>query len=224
MTLLQEPKSSTGRVGRVGIFGGSFDPPHNAHVALAQVALTQLQLDTVLWIPTGHAWQKRSPFASADQRAEMVALAIADQPRFVLDRREQMRSGPSYTLDTVRELQTEHAGAAIVLIIGQDQYAGFHTWRGWQELLQSVTLAVAARPGAPLQVNDDVTRTAEKQTVTLPLMDISSTEIRSRLANGLAVADLVPAAVASYIARQGLYTSSNSSKPGPHTQELNGHS
>ena len=193
---------------RIGLFGGSFDPPHNAHLALAQVALTQLQLDTVLWIPTGNAWQKRGPSASAEQRAEMVALTIANEPRFVLDRRELMRSGPSYTLDTVRELQTEHAGAAIFLIIGQDQYAGFHTWRGWQALLQSVSLAVAARPGADLHVNDEVTQASKKSTVALPMMDISSTEIRSRLANGLAVTDLVPAAVASYIARHGVYASS----------------
>ena len=206
---------------RIGLFGGSFDPPHNAHVALAQVALTQMQLDTVLWIPTGQAWQKRSPQASAEQRADMVALAIADEPRFVLDRRELMRSGPSYTLDTVHELQTEHAGAAFFLIIGQDQHAGFHTWRGWQALLQSVSLAVAERPGAPVHLNDQVRQASGHSTVALPMMDISSTEIRSRLANGLAVADLVPTAVASYIARHSLYSSQ---KPSPHPQELNGHS
>ena len=210
---------------RIGLFGGSFDPPHNAHLALARLALKQLQLDSVLWIPSGHAWQKRSPRAGAEQRAEMVALTIADEPRFVLDRRELERGGPSYTLDTVRELQTVDAGAALYLIIGQDQYAGFHTWRGWQELLQKVTLAVAGRPGASPPANTEVVDASQKQSVALPMMDISSTEIRSRLANGLSVADLVPAAVASYIARLGLYsTPTESSKPGPHTQELNGHS
>jgi nicotinate-nucleotide adenylyltransferase len=203
---------------RIGLLGGSFDPVHNAHVALGEVAMAQLQLDSVRWIPAGNPWQKTNQLAAAEHRAAMVNLAIAHEPRFVLDRCELDRDGPSYTLDTVRELQASHPGAQWFLIIGQDQYTGFHTWRGWQELLQAVTLAVAGRPGASSEVNVEV-RNAGHQPVALPMMGISSTEIRSRIANGQDIADLVPAPVASYIARHSLYQ-------GDHTlsQELNGHS
>lgn len=193
---------------RIGLFGGSFDPVHNAHVALAEVAMAQLQLDSVRWTPAGKPWQKPSQLAPAEHRAAMVALAIAHQPRFVLDRTELDRHGPGYTLDTVRELQALHSGAQWFLIIGQDQYANFHTWRGWQALLQAVTLAVAGRPGASAEVDAEVlTEIASSghQPVALPMMDISSTEIRSRIASGRGIADLVPPSVASYIARHSLY-------------------
>jgi nicotinate-nucleotide adenylyltransferase len=191
-------------ISKIGLFGGSFDPVHNAHLALAGVAMSQLQLDSVRWIPAGNPWQKPNQLAPAEHRAAMVTLAIADEPRFVLDRCELHRDGPSYTLDTVRELQTTHPAAQFFLIIGQDQYTSFHTWRGWQDLLQRVTLAVAGRPGAPSQVNADVLG-AGHQPVALPMMGISSTEIRSRIASGQDIADLVPAPVASYIARHSLY-------------------
>ena len=129
--------------------GGSFDPVHQAHVALAEVALHQLALDQVRWIPVGHPWQKSRQLAPAAHRLAMVQTAISHEPRFAVDAVELERSGPSYTLDTVRQLQ----GADMpdphrwFLIIGQDQYANFHTWHGWQELLQRVTLAVAGRAG-----------------------------------------------------------------------------
>jgi nicotinate-nucleotide adenylyltransferase len=191
-------------ISKIGLFGGSFDPVHNAHVSLAKVAMSQLQLDSVRWIPAGNPWQKPNQLAPAEHRAAMVALAIADEPRFVLDRCELHRDGPSYTLDTVRELQLTQPDAQWFLIIGQDQYTSFHTWRGWQDLLQRVTLAVAGRPGAPSEVNADVLG-AGHQPVALPMMGISSTEIRSRIAGGQDIADLVPPPVASYIARHSLY-------------------
>jgi nicotinate-nucleotide adenylyltransferase len=198
---------------RIGLFGGSFDPVHNAHVALAEVGMAQLQLDSVRWIPAGNPWQKPNQLAPAEQRAAMVSLAIAHESRFVLDRCELNRNGPSYTLDTVRELQEADPAAQFFLIIGQDQYTGFHTWRGWQDLLQRVTLAVAGRPGASADVNVEVLN-AGHQPVALPMMGISSTEIRNRIANGQDIADLVPAPVASYIARHSLYR-------GNQTQVLN---
>ena len=189
---------------RLGLFGGSFDPVHSAHVALAQVALTQLRLDAVRWVPAGQPWQKARELASPVHRAAMVQLAIADEPRFTLERCELNRVGPSYTLDTVRELRAATPGARWFLIIGQDQYAGLHSWRDWQALLQLVTLAVAMRPGAPAQANAEVERVAHEP-VALPMMDISSTEIRQRVARGQAIAGLVPAAVAGYIDQHHLY-------------------
>ena len=174
---------------RIGIFGGSFDPVHNAHVALARLALAELQLDELRWVPAGKAWQKARPLTAATHREAMLRLAIAGEPHFSVSRIELDRAGASFTLDTVREMQNAHHGAQWFLLIGQDQYAGFHTWQGWQELLERVTLAVAQRnnPSAsgapPWQVDPQVQRAA-RQAVTLPMMDVSSTEIRQRVANG----------------------------------------
>ncbi len=195
---------------RIGLFGGSFDPVHSAHVALAGVALSQLGLDQVRWVPAGRPWQKSRDLAPAEQRAAMVELAIAHEPRFVLDRTELCRSGASYTLDTVRDLQANTPAAVCFLIIGQDQYAGLHTWLGWEQLLARVTLAVANRPGAPLSASPEVQRVAH-QTVALPMMDISSTDIRSRIQAGQGIDALVPAAVARYIDQHHLYRGTSGS-------------
>ena len=189
---------------RVGVFGGSFDPVHNAHVALAGLALSQLGLDEVRWIPTGQPSQKTRELADAADREAMVRLAIAGEPRFVIDRAELRRRGVSYTLDTIRELKAAEPDSEWVLILGQDQYATLHTWRDWRELLGLVTLAVANRPGADLVVNPQIAKMAA-HVVTLPMMDISSTEVRRRVAAEESIASLVPEAVARYIERRGLY-------------------
>ena len=205
---------------RVGIFGGSFDPVHNAHVALAHRALAELRLDELIWMPTGESWQKHRAMTAAEHRAAMVALAIGGEPRFTLSRIEIERAGPSYTIDTVRALHAARPGVDWQLVIGQDQYAGFHTWHGWQELLTLVRLAIANRPDAPLSADPQVLRTPH-DTVALPPMDVSSTDIRARVANGQSIAELVPAPVARYIARHHLYQDPTGSAP---AQELNGHS
>jgi nicotinate-nucleotide adenylyltransferase len=195
---------------RIGIFGGSFDPVHSAHVALAKVALTQLALDEVRWIPAGRPWQKAHDLTPARHRMAMLARAIEGEPRFVIDDCELRRSGASYTLDTVRELQAEQPGAQWFLILGQDQYAGLHTWLGWENLLGRVTLAVARRPGASLQVNPEIQRRGHHP-VALPMMDISSTEIRTRRAAGQGIDALVPAAVFGYIDQHHLYRGTSGS-------------
>jgi len=191
---------------RVALFGGSFDPVHNAHLALARAALDALALDEVRWIPVGHPWQKARAITPAVHREAMLRLALAGAPRQIVDRIEIERAGPSYTLDTVQALAAAEPATAWVLLIGQDQYAGLHTWNGWRELLARVTLAVARRPGAPQTVNPDVER-AGYHAVPLPMMDVSATDIRAHVAAGRDISDLVPAAVAGYIARHGLYRS-----------------
>ncbi len=211
---------------RVGIFGGSFDPVHLAHLALAQAALKALKLDELRWIPAGNPWQKARTITDAVHRVAMVQAAMAGEPRFVLDRIELDRSGPSYTLDTVRALTSGRAGAQVqagaqtgaqaraqapagtqwFLIIGQDQYSSLHTWRHWQELLSLVTLAVANRPGDNRAPQADVQRLAYHM-VPLPMLDISSTQIRQRVAAGQDITQLVPPAVARYIETHGLYRS-----------------
>jgi nicotinate-nucleotide adenylyltransferase len=189
---------------RIGVFGGTFDPPHNAHVALARAAVEELQLDALHWIPAGQPWQKARTITDAVHREAMVRAAIEGEPRFVLDRVELQRQGPSYTLDTVNALRESNAEARIFLIIGADQYAGLHTWRGWHELMSLVTLAVANRPGLIPAVNAEVLR-APHRVVPLPMLDISATDIRARVARGQPIDSLVPPAVARYIETHALY-------------------
>jgi nicotinate-nucleotide adenylyltransferase len=196
-------------VKRIGLFGGSFDPVHNAHVALATTALAQLKLNEVRWIPVGQPWQKTRQLADAADRESMVRLAIAGEPRFVLDRSELRRRGPSFTLDTVREMVVTESGVEWFLILGQDQYASLHTWRDWRELLGLVTLAIANRPGAALAANTQIAR-VEHQTMLLPMMDVSSTEVRRRIGAGESIADLVPDTVARYIEQRRLYLADGS--------------
>jgi nicotinate-nucleotide adenylyltransferase len=189
---------------RVGLFGGSFDPVHYAHVALARAALAELRLDEVRWVPAGQAWQKARPLTAAVHREAMLRLALAGEPRFVLDRIEIERAGPSYTLDTVRALAAAQPGTQWFLIIGHDQYAGLHTWSGWQELLALVTLAVANRPGQAREVHEDVRRVSHR-VVPLPMLDISATQVRERVAAGQDISTLVPPEVARYIDSHRLY-------------------
>ena len=191
---------------RVGIFGGSFDPVHGAHVALAEAALVELRLDEVRWIPAGQPWQKARRMSPAADRVAMVQIAIAHEPRFTLDRIELDRPGDSFTLDTVRALAEAHPGTQWFLLIGQDQYTGLHTWRDWQTLLGLVVLAVANRPGDARQPDADVQRFPHRM-VPLPMLDISSTDIRQRVAAGADISHLVPPGVARYIETHGLYRS-----------------
>jgi nicotinate-nucleotide adenylyltransferase len=189
---------------RIGLFGGTFDPVHVAHLALARSARDDLQLDEVRWVPAGRPWQKSRQITDGRHREAMVRLAIEGEPKMTLDRTELEREGPSYTLDTVRELQAKEPGATWFLVIGQDQYAGLHTWTNWQELLSRVVLAVANRPGPLPPVAPEVLRFPH-QSVPLAMLDVSATEIRRRAAAGQEIASLVPAAVARYIESHGLY-------------------
>jgi nicotinate-nucleotide adenylyltransferase len=211
---------------RIGIFGGSFDPVHNTHLELAGVALQHLRLDQLLWVPVGQPWQKTRQLVRAADRAAMVQLAIRHEPRFLLESCELLRSGPSYTVDTVRELRarvgvTGVAGAAGAagmvesewfLIVGQDQFAQLHTWHGWEELVQMVTLAVANRAGDAPRSNPEVAAAtgAGRSVIELPLAPshVSATGVRLRIALGQDISAMVPAPVASYIEQHGLYRGS----------------
>ena len=188
---------------RIGLFGGSFDPVHKGHVALARLARDALDLDEVRWIPVWQPWQKARRLAPAADREAMVRIAIEGEPRFVLERSELRRRGTSYTLDTVRELAAAEPDVEWFLILGEDQYAGLHTWRDWRELVKLVTLVIAPRAGAPA-VDAQVAATPHRS-IALPPMPQSSTDVRALVAAGKPFADMVPPGVASYIERHHLY-------------------
>lgn len=195
--------------GRIGLFGGAFDPPHLAHRALIASALDTLELDRLLVLPTGRAWHKSRTLTDASHRLAMCQLAFGDMDRVEVDRREIDRPGSTYTIDTVEELAQERPGARWFLLIGQDQFRSFTTWRRWQDLLGLVTLVVAARP-------DDGPKSAPMpgpgedrvpfQRLNMPLSPISSTAIRELAARGgPGLAALVPEPVAGYISTHSLY-------------------
>ena len=200
-----QPTAGAAAPRRIGLFGGTFDPPHTAHLELARVARDALALDELRWIPAGQPWQKARAITPAEHREAMVRAAIEGEPRFVLERCELERDGPSYMVDTVQALQAREPNARWVLILGQDQLAGLHTWHRWRELLARVDLAVADRPGAAAAVDPEVAAVT-RQAVPLPLRDIASTDIRARVRQGLPIAELVPPAVARYIDRHHLYS------------------
>jgi nicotinate-nucleotide adenylyltransferase len=199
------PAPPQARRRRIALLGGSFDPPHNAHVALAHAALDHLQLDELRWMPAGDPWQKHGDVTPAAHRVAMVQRAIEGEPRFVLERCELRRSGPTYTVDTVRELEAAEP-ADWLLIIGQDQYANLHTWHAWPELLRRVTLAVASRAGQPPTPSDDVAAQAHRVVaLPLPRIDVSASEVRQRVREGRDYDGMVPTAVARYIEENRLY-------------------
>jgi nicotinate-nucleotide adenylyltransferase len=189
---------------RAALFGGTFDPVHKAHVALARSALDDLGLERVLWVPAGRPWQKAHRITAAEHRVAMLRLALGDEPRYAIDMIEVERAGASYTLDTVQALHAREPETEWVLLMGRDQYAGLHTWDRWRELLALVVLAVANRPGPQPAVDPEVLRHPHR-VLPLDMLDISSTDIRQRVAAGQDISQLVPPEVARYIARHGLY-------------------
>jgi nicotinate-nucleotide adenylyltransferase len=188
------------------MYGGAFDPPHNAHVALARIAVSQLQLDELRICPTGSAWHRKNQPSAAGHRLAMSRLAFDALPKVVVDDREVRRAGPTYTIDTLRELQREHAQAQLFLIFGADQAATFTTWHEWKAIVRMATLCIAHRgAGAALP------RIAGAHIVELELPDMpeSATDIRRKAAHGEDISSLVPPGVAGYIASHHLYTQGN---------------
>lgn len=196
---------------RVGILGGAFDPPHLAHVALARVAIEQLQLNALHVIPTGQAWHKPRRLTPAVHRLAMVELAFAALPQAEVDGRETRRRGPSYTLDTLRELRGEAPQVQWFLIIGADQADALTSWQGWQEIVLSATICVADRPhttGAMDQFDAELAYPQQFIHLHLPALDVDATSIRKAVAAQQNVTPLVGASVARYIADHHLYLNS----------------
>ena len=197
---------------KIGVFGGAFDPPHNAHVALAQTALDELELDSLHVIPTGQAWHKARNLSAASHRLTMTRLAFQDIPDVVVDDREIVRAGPTFTIDTLQALQLENAGAQLYLLMGADQFSAFNQWHQWREIIKIAIICVAARAhfvSAPGQFDAESEASGRFLTLQLPQMPVSATQIRQLISSGLgenqATADLLPRPVASYIAQHQLY-------------------
>jgi nicotinate-nucleotide adenylyltransferase len=200
---------------RLGVFGGAFDPPHNTHLALVEAALVQLRLRELRVFPTGDAWHKSRPLSPAADRLAMARLAFGGLPQVVVDPREVLRAGPTYTLDTLRELQREFPDAQPVLIMGSDQAAALPRWHGWQEILSIAIVSIAERlesagsDGSAIRFDPrmlpGLPAGARFETLELPPADTSATDIRARAARGEDVATLVPPAVARYIDQHHLY-------------------
>ncbi len=193
---------------RLGVFGGAFDPPHLAHVALARAAVQQLGLDELRVFPTGQAWHKARELTDAAHRRAMAELAFAEVPRAIVDDRELRRAGPTYTIDTLQGLRAERPGAELVLVIGADQAEALQSWHQSDRIVQLATIAVAARarpdPAAP-PFDASKLPAGRWLQVELPSMPISATQIRARAAAGQGIDHLVPPGVASYIALHHLY-------------------
>jgi nicotinate-nucleotide adenylyltransferase len=193
---------------RLGVFGGAFDPPHLAHVALARAAVEQLALDALHVLPTGQAWHRQQRTAPASDRLAMARIAFAGLPRTVIDDREVRRAGPTYTIDTLRELKAEHPEAQLFLVMGEDQAQAFTRWRDWQAILDVAIICVAARAQperAAGQFSSNFPAEAEFRQIRLPPMPESATEVRQRLAAGQGIGQLVPEGVARYIDQHFLY-------------------
>ena len=205
--------SAAATTARIGVYGGAFDPPHNAHMALAVAAVTQLRLTELRIFPTGEAWHKARALSAAADRLAMVKLAFADVPGARVDDRELKRTGPSYTLDTLRELRAENPDAQLLLVLGADQGQALPQWHGWQEILSIAIVCIAYRAspsGSAGQFDPqslpDVPSGARFETIEFMPMTLSATEIRERIRRGEDVSRLVPPAVARYIAQHHLYT------------------
>ncbi|NQT52723.1 nicotinate (nicotinamide) nucleotide adenylyltransferase [bacterium] len=196
------------------MLGGSFNPIHNGHLALAEAARERLALRRVLLVPNRLPPHKDSgTMAAASHRLRMVQLAVADDPAFEASDVELRREGPSYTLHTICELLDKHPSWDIHFLIGADTLPELPTWYHIGELASLCKFVVANRPGEALD-HFDALRPAltdaqiagiRQRVIGMPPTDISSTAIRRRVAGGQPLDGLVPAAVADYISRNGLY-------------------
>jgi len=185
---------------KIGIFGGTFDPIHQAHLILARDALEQLQLESVIFIPATISPHKLGrTTAPAEIRVEMLRAAIEGEPRFCLDTMELERPAPSYTVDTMEALKAREPNTEFVCLIGEDNVAALPTWRRFADLSKMVQFAVLDRSGL---------KTAHPYPVVRRLLDISASDIRNRVARGQSIRYLVPPAVEKIIRDRQLYRES----------------
>lgn len=198
---------------RIGILGGTFDPIHLAHLRMADEVREALDLDCVSFVPAGIPPQKAQPGASACDRLQMVRLATCDHPAFDVDDRELARTGPSFSADTLAELSSRGPETDLWFILGSDQLRNLHTWSRPEQILALSSLAVVRRPGDPeTRPEREVSAALEPslagariRSIPISSLEISSTDIRARVARGASIRYLVPSSVREYIEERKLY-------------------
>jgi nicotinate-nucleotide adenylyltransferase len=182
----------------VAILGGTFDPVHNAHLAIARLAREQLRAERVLWLPTGTPPYRTAPIASGEDRLAMLNLALADEPAHAIDARELAAGASGYTYDSMRSLAAEQPATDFVLVMGGDQYEKRESWHRWRELEKLCRIAVVERPGAATPDGGFIR-------LAMASRGESSSAVRARLKRGEDVSRLVPVPVLAYINQKGLY-------------------
>ncbi len=199
---------------RIGIFGGTFDPVHLGHLIMAEQCREQGQLDQVWFIPAARPPHKQDrPLTGFVQRVEMLALAVAGMPAFRVDELEKDRPGPSYTAETLQQLQTRHPDTQFALLLGSDCLPDLPMWKNPTRILELAELLVFSRPGWPLRTAEEVRQSlglaAEAplrlRVVRAPLIDVASRDLRQRVALQRSIRFLVPRAVECYINEKKLY-------------------
>lgn len=190
---------------RIGVMGGTFDPIHHGHLVAASEVAASFDLDEVVFVPTGAPWQKVDRAVSpAEDRYLMTVIATASDPRFSVSRVDIDRDGPTYTLDTLRDLQTAYPEAGeLYFITGSDALAQLLTWRDVDALFALAHFVGVTRPGHVLA--DPGLPAGEVSLIEVPALAISSTEVRDRVASGRPIDYLVPEGVARYVSKRKLY-------------------
>ncbi len=197
---------------RLGVLGGTFDPPHVGHLILAEVARAGLELEKVLFVPAGNPWRKADQDVTpAEHRLAMVRLMVASDPYFEVSTLEVERDGPSYTVDTLEALRLQYGpGLELYFILGEDALHDLPNWKEPARIVSLAWLAVAPRPAEGGRTRADLEAAVPgllERIVTLPMptIDISSTALRERAGSGLSLRYLVPLGVEEYILCHGLY-------------------
>lgn len=185
---------------RIGLMGGTFDPPHLGHLLIAEQAREQLELDEVWFLPAAIPPHK-SGFSPAEHRIEMTRRAIADKPGFKLDLVEFERDEPSYTVETMKSLKERYPNDTFYFLIGADSLEALESWYDYETLIRLVTFGAVARPGSRYRIP----QRADVQTIDMPQLEISSTDIRERAKRGKSISYLVPPSVEMYIKEYELY-------------------
>ncbi|MFO0965540.1 MAG: nicotinate-nucleotide adenylyltransferase [Gemmataceae bacterium] len=202
---------------RLGVFGGTFDPVHVGHLILAEECRERARLDRVLFIPAARPPHKLERQRTAfHHRAEMLELAIAGHGQFRVDRMEEERSGPSFTVHTLQALKERDSAAELFLILGSDSLVDLPRWYEPVAILELATLLIVERPGVPALSAGAIRAPLalapgfpfRLETVAMPLLEISSSDLRRRVAEGRTIRYQVPRAVEIYIREKGLYSAS----------------